>query len=85
LVPAGAGRSPADYVVTGAAVAEGRLYAISAAYSTLLVIDLGNRTVRAAYAVPGLEHPTGLAVRDGQLLVAQRNGRIAVLSRPTPQ
>jgi disulfide bond formation protein DsbB len=75
-------RALADYVVTGAAVAGGRLYAISAAYSTLLVIDLADRTVRAAYAVPGLTHPVGLAVRGSQLLVAQADGRIAVLARP---
>lgn len=84
LARAGPNRSPADYVVSGAAVADGKLYAISAAYSTLLVIDLGSQTIRAAYAVPGLEHPTGLAVRDGRLLVAERNGGIAVLERPTP-
>ena len=77
-------RSQADYVVTGAAVADGRLYAISAAYSTLLVVDLGGRTVSAAYAVPGLRHPVGVAVRGTQLLVAQADGRIAVLERPLP-
>jgi hypothetical protein len=85
LVPVGPHRTPADYVVTGAAVGDGMLYAISAAYTTLLVIDLRDRTVRAAYAVPGVEHPIGLAVRDHQLLVAQRDGRIAVLPRPVPQ
>ena len=85
LVPAGPSRSPADYVVTGAAVGDGMLYAVSAAYSTLLVIDLRAGIVRAAYGVSGLEHPTGLAVRDGQLLVAERDGRIAVLQRPVLQ
>ena len=75
-------RALADYLVTGAVVADGRLYAISAAYSTLLVIDLQERTVRAAYAVPGLAHPVGLAVRGSQLLVAQADGKIAVVERP---
>ena len=84
LVPTGSDRSPAEYVVTGAAVADGALYAISAAYSTLLVIDLASHDIRAAYAVPGLEHPTGLAVRGNQLLVAERDGRIVVVARPTP-
>lgn len=84
LAPRGEGRSAAEYVVTGAAVADGRLYAVSAAYSTLLVIDLGARTVAAAYAVPGLAHPVGVAVRGGQLLVVQQDGRIAVLERPAP-
>ncbi|MGD0992441.1 MAG: disulfide bond formation protein B [Gemmatimonadales bacterium] len=75
-------RTPAEYVVTGAVVADGRLYAISAAYSTLLVVDLKDRTLQAAYAVPGLAHPVGLAARGADLLVAQADGRIAVLARP---
>ena len=82
LAPSGTDRSPAEYVVTGAAVADGLLYAISAAYSTLLVIDLRERVVRAAYAVPGIEHPVGVAVRGVQLLVAQADGRIAAFERP---
>ncbi len=84
LRPAGPNRSLADYLVTGAAVAGGRLYAISAAYSTLLVIDLSNGTVTAAYAVTGLSHPVGLATRGSQLLVAQSDGRIAAISKPAP-
>jgi hypothetical protein len=75
-------RALSEYLVTGAAVADGRLYAISAAYSTLLVIDLAERTVSAAYAVPGLAHPIGLAVLGNRLLVTQADGRIAMLARP---
>ena len=82
LALAGEGRSVGEYVVTGAAVADGSLYAISAAYSTLLVIDLESRAVAAAFTVPGLSHPVGLGVRGPQLLVAQADGRIAVLDRP---
>jgi hypothetical protein len=70
--------------VSGAAVADGMLYAISAAYSTLLVIDLTERTIRAAYAVPGLERPVGLALRRSDLIVAQHNGRLARVPRPVP-
>jgi disulfide bond formation protein DsbB len=77
-------RTLGEYVVTGAAVADGWLYAISAAYSTLLVIDLRDKEVRAAYALPGIERPVGLAVRGSQLLVAQADGRIAVVERPAP-
>ena len=84
LTARGEDRSVAEYVATGAAVADGRLYAISAAYSTLLVIDLQDRTVKAAYAVPGLQRPVGVAVRGSQLLVAQADGRIAVIERPAP-
>ncbi|MBI2536000.1 MAG: disulfide bond formation protein B [Gemmatimonadetes bacterium] len=84
LALSGPDRSLAEYVVTAAVVADGLLYALSAAYSTLLVIDLRDRMLRAAYAVPGLEHPTGLASRGTHLLVAQADGRIAVLARPAP-
>jgi disulfide bond formation protein DsbB len=84
LVFSGADRSLAEYVVTGAVVADGRLYALSAAYSTLLVIDLEDGTVRAAWAVPGLARPVGLAARGPELLVAQADGRVAVLARPGP-
>ena len=71
-----------EYVVTGATVADDRLYAISAAYSTLLVVDLDSRTVTAAYAVPGLVEPVGLASRGDELLIAQADGRVAVVERP---
>jgi disulfide bond formation protein DsbB len=84
LAARGEARSVAEYVVTGAAVADGRLYAISAAYSTLLVVDLATRTLQAAYAVPGLQRPVGLAVRGSQILVAQADGRIAAMERPAP-
>ena len=84
LTARGEDRSVAEYVVTGAAVADGRLYAISAAYSTLLVIDLQDRTLKAAYAVPGLQRPVGVAVRGSQLLIAQADGRIAAVERPAP-
>jgi hypothetical protein len=75
-------RGLGDYVVTGADVADGLLYAISAAHTTLLVIDLTSRTVTAAYAVPAVSDPVGLAVRGQELLVAQGDHRIAVLGRP---
>ena len=71
-----------EYLVTGAMARDGRLYAISAAYSTLLVIDLRERTVQGAYVIPGLEHPVGLAARDTELLVAQADGRVAVVALP---
>lgn len=78
----GPDRGLEEYVVTGAAVADGILYALSAAYSTLLLIDLESGTVVDARAVPGLAAPVGLAVRGGELLVAQADGRVAVLERP---
>jgi disulfide bond formation protein DsbB len=82
LALAGPDRRLAEYVVTGAVVADRLLYAFSAAHSTLLVVDLASKTVTAAYAVPGIENPVGLAAREGELLIAQADGRIGVLSRP---
>jgi len=73
-----------EYLVTGAAVADGRLYAFSAAHSTLLVIDLETESVTAAYAVPELERPVGLGLDGDTLLIAQADGRVAVLERPAP-
>jgi disulfide bond formation protein DsbB len=81
---AGPDRSLAEYVVTGAVVVDGLLYAISAAHSTLLVIDLETRTLTGAWVVPGLDRPVGLAARGGELMVAQADGRLAVLQRPVP-
>jgi len=78
----GAERSLAEYFVTGAAVVDRRLYALSAAYSTLLVIDLDAKVVSAAFAVPELANPVGLAARGDELLALQADGRIAVLERP---
>jgi hypothetical protein len=82
LAWAGPDRSLADYVVTGAAVADGLLYAVSAAYSTVLVVDLTARDVVAAYAVPGIEQPVGIALRGEEWLIAQADGRVAVVSHP---
>ena len=82
LALAGPDRSLAEYVVTGATVADGTLYAVSAAYSAILVIDLASRTVVGAYAVPGIEQPVGLALRGAEWLIAQADGRVAVVARP---
>lgn len=80
-VALGEGRSLGEYVVTGAAVRDGLLYAMSAAYSTLLVFDLGSRALTAAYSVPEVRHPVGVAVgaEGGEILVAQADGQVAVL------
>jgi hypothetical protein len=69
-------------VVTGAVVVEGTLYAMSAAYSTLLVVDLDAKAVTGAFGVPGMEDPVGLAARGEELWIALADGRIAVVSRP---
>ncbi len=84
LALAGPGRELGDYVVTGATVADGTLYAFSAAFSTLLLIDLDGKRVTGAFTVPGIVQPVALAVRGSELLVPQVDGRIAVIERPIP-
>ena len=68
-----------EFVVTGATIADGKMYAISAAYSTLLTIDLGSHTVVAAHAVPGLVKPTGLAVKGEELYIVREDGGVSVV------
>jgi disulfide bond formation protein DsbB len=75
-------RSLDEYHVTGAAVASGRLYALSAAYGTLLVLDLAAREVVSAYALEGATAPSGLALRGEELLVASADGTVSVYGRP---
>ena len=87
LVPdAGLALSPKrtldEMVVTGATVAEGSLYAISAAYNTLLKIDLASHRVVAAYTIPGLVAPTGLAAKGDELFIVGRGGAVWVVARP---
>ncbi len=75
-------RSLGDLYVTGAAISEGRVYAISAAYSTLLTIDLAGRAIVAAHAIPGLIRPVGIAVRGGDFYIAGEGGEVFVIARP---
>ena len=48
-----------DFYVTGATIADGKIYAISAAYSTLLAIDLQTHEVTSARAIPALAAARG--------------------------
>jgi hypothetical protein len=75
-------RGLGEYVVTAADVADGLLYAVSAAYSTILVIDLrrADRHGGLRGARPGGSRGPGRAGRE--LLVAQGDGRIAALRLP---
>ncbi len=77
-----AGRRLDEYCVTGAAIADGRMFAISAAFDTLLTLDLAQRTVVAAHAIPGLVRPTGLAIVAGEFYIVGENGTVWVVDRP---
>lgn len=71
-----------ELTVTGATVVDGRLLALSAAYGTLLTIDLGKRQVVAAHAIPGLTRPTGIAIKGGDLYIVDDGGMLTVVARP---
>lgn len=82
LVLAGSNRKLDELFVTGTAFAGGRLYAISAAYSTLLVIDPATHAVVAAYAVPGLARAVGLALKGAEFHIVSEDGTVTVAERP---
>jgi hypothetical protein len=75
-------RSLDEFYITGAAISDGKLYAISAAHGTLLTIDLASHAVIAAHTIAGVEHPVGLAIRGGEFYIAMENGSVAVVARP---
>jgi disulfide bond formation protein DsbB len=70
-----------DYYVTGATIAAGRMYAISAAFNTLLTIDLQTRSVTAARAIPGLARPVGIAAKGDELYILGESGKVWVVGR----
>jgi hypothetical protein len=78
----GEDRSLGEYMITGAAVVDGRLYAVSAAHSTLLTLDLATHHIVAAHVVPGLRNPAGLAARGSDLYVLGTDGTVTVVARP---
>jgi hypothetical protein len=58
------------------------MYAISAAYNTLLTIDLSTHMVVAAHAIPGLVRPTGIAVKGESFYIVGESGAVWVVGRP---
>jgi disulfide bond formation protein DsbB len=84
LTLAGEERSLDEYYVTGVAIENGRLYAVSATHGTLLVFDLLRRELAGAYGLDGLERPTGLALRGPELYVVNAEGDVLVAEKPAP-
>ncbi len=80
----GKDRSLGEFMVTGAAIADGRMYAISAAFSTLLTIDLASHRVIAAQSIAGLTQPTGIAIRGDDLYIIGADRTVTVLPLLTP-
>jgi disulfide bond formation protein DsbB len=75
-------RSLDEYYVTGAAAAGGSLYAVSAAYSTILVLSPASRSVTAAFAVPGLERPVGIALKGNDIYLLNSEGTVLIAGIP---
>jgi hypothetical protein len=63
--------------VTAASIADGKLYALSAAHATLRTIDLAARAVVDARTIPVLARPVGLAIRNGLFYVVSADGELA--------
>ena len=74
------GPNPLDaFYVTAATIAGGRLYALSAAHSTLLTLDLASHAIVAAHTIPGLAQPTGLALNAGRFLIVSRHATLTIV------
>ncbi|MGE5813836.1 MAG: hypothetical protein ACM36C_05060, partial [Acidobacteriota bacterium] len=67
--------------VTAATIAGRRLYALSAAHSTLLTIDLASHQVIAAQAIPGLDRPTGLVIKGSEFVIVTASGEVLMVPR----
>lgn len=65
-----------ELYVTAATARGGVLYALSAAYRTLLAIDLVHRKVIAAYIVPATGQPVGVAVKGTAFFVLCSDSRL---------
>ena len=72
-----------SFYATGGAFDGGRLYVISAAFGTLLTIDPQARTVIAAHSIPGLERPTGLAIKGREAFIVSADGGITIVPLPS--
>ena len=74
-------RSADEFYVTGAVVEGRQLHAFSAAFSTLLTIDLDARAVTSASAVTGIGRPVGLAIRGQEFAIASEDGTVSFVPR----
>ncbi|MEW5981342.1 MAG: disulfide bond formation protein B [Acidobacteriota bacterium] len=75
-------RSINEYYVAGAACEGGHLYALSAAFNTLVVIDPGGHRIAGAYAVPGLARPVGLAFKGTEAYILGEDRTVTVVEAP---
>jgi disulfide bond formation protein DsbB len=67
------------FYVTGAAFNDGKLYVLSAAFSTLLAIDPALHSVVAAGVIPGLSRPSGLAIKGREAFIVSDDASVTVV------
>lgn len=78
----GKDRSLGEYMVTGATIADGHLYAVSAAHAALLTLDLATHRLIAAHTIAGLVKPVGIAAKGDDLYILSDDGTVTVVARP---
>lgn len=70
-----------ELTVTGAAVADGQLHAMSATYGMVLVIDLASRQIVSARMIGDLTRPVGFAIRGDDYYVLGEDGTLVIANR----
>jgi disulfide bond formation protein DsbB len=78
----GADRSLGEYMISGATIVGGQLFAISASHSTLLTLDLATHRIVAAYTIGGLTRPVGIAAKGDDLFILGDDLSVTVVGRP---
>ena len=81
-VAVAAKRSFDEFYVTAATIENGRMYALSSAFSTLLTIDLASHLVVAAHGIRGLDRPTGVAIKGDTFYITCEDGRVMTVAKP---
>lgn len=76
-------RSLDELYITGATFGAGRLLALSAAYNTLISIDVSAHTVTGAWSVPGLVRPAGIAAKGDALYVIGEDAILTLVKTVT--
>ncbi len=74
-----AGRSLDEYYVTGLTYNNGRLYALSKQYSSILVLNPTSKEIETVYSFDGVANPQGITFRDGKpQILGYDNGKSVI-------
>ncbi|MGP1579467.1 MAG: disulfide bond formation protein B [Wolinella sp.] len=61
-----------EFYITSADIRDGKLFALSKQFNSLLQIDLASKTLEVVYPLPDMGDAHGLAIRDDSLFVLSR-------------